>query len=131
MPPYLTYGMRRRPSSSSSRSEWWPVRISTACSRSATPRSCAASTRSAPAVADDGQATVVATKRVDDVDLERVDVLILVDEQMVEHRRQARAGGLVPCECPPVQQQVVQVERLRRPLALAVADEEARDLVAV
>ena len=43
-PPYLTYGMPRRPSSSSSRSLWCAARTSTACSRSATPSSRWAST---------------------------------------------------------------------------------------
>ena len=36
-PPYFTNGMRRRRSSTSSRSLWWALRKSTACSPQATP----------------------------------------------------------------------------------------------
>src|SRR5262249_50387454 len=78
-------------------------------------------------VADDGEATFVATERRDDLDLERVDVLVLVDEQVVEHRGQTRAGDLVPGERPPVEQQVIEVERLCLAFALAVAHENAPD----
>ena len=63
------------------------------------------------------------------VDLERVDVLVLVDEHVVEHRRELRAGGLVRGERAPVEQKVVEVEHLRVALALAVARGRSADLV--
>jgi hypothetical protein len=44
------------------------------------------------------------------VDLDRVDVLVLVDEHVLERPRDARADLLVGGERAPVQEQIVEVE---------------------
>jgi hypothetical protein len=48
---------------------------------------------------------------------------------MVEHRRQLGSGNFVGGERAPVEQEVVEVERLGLAFAVAVAAEDAPDLV--
>jgi hypothetical protein len=48
---------------------------------------------------------------------------------VVEHRRQLGAGRLVGGERAPVEQEVIEVERLGLAFAAAVAAEDAPDLV--
>jgi hypothetical protein len=59
----------------------------------------------------------VAPQRADDVDLEPVDVLVLVDQDVVEGILDRRPDHLVKDESAPVEQQVVEVEHPKRPLA--------------
>ena len=82
-------------------------------------------------VADDGQPAVLPMEGSDDVHLQPVDVLVLVDEDVVEHRGQLRPGVVVSGERAPVEQEVVEVEQLGRPLALAVGAEDPSELVQV
>ena len=46
----------------------------------------------------------------DDVDLQAVDVLVLVDEDVIEHRSELWPGLFVEGEGAPVEQEVVEVE---------------------
>ena len=61
-------------------------------------------------VADDRQSAAGRRQQADDVDLERIDVLVLVDEDVVEQARQLRADPLVDKGGPPVEEEVVEVE---------------------
>ena len=68
---------------------------------------------------------------VEDVGLQRVRVLVLVDEDVVELLGQLRPGLRRGRECFPEQEQVVVVERLLRPLALGVGAQDLADAVDV
>ena len=63
-------------------------------------------------VADAGDAGAVRAQQRDDVGLQRVGVLVLVDEHVVEALAHAGAAGRVGEQAAPEQQQVVVVEHL-------------------
>ena len=65
----------------------------------------------------------------EDVGLERVGVLVLVDQDVVEHARDCVAGVGVVGQRLPVQQQVVVVEHVLLALAVGVGLEHLPDAV--
>ena len=68
-------------------------------------------------ITHDGEPTTIWSKRAYDLDLQRVDVLILVDEHMIEHRDHVRPKPVV-AECgAPQEQQVVEIHLTPGPLA--------------
>ena len=77
-------------------------------------------------VADAGDAGAVRPQQRDDVGLQRVRVLELVDQHVVEALAHARAARRVGEEPAPEQQQVVVVEHLLLLLGVGVAGEELR-----
>ena len=79
-------------------------------------------------VADHHEPVAARAERLQDVGLERVRVLVLVDEDVVEHRRDRRPRGRVAAERAPVQEQVVVVERVLRALAFGVDLEDRSDV---
>jgi hypothetical protein len=78
-------------------------------------------------VADDGETAFAPAECFDDVDLQAVDVLVLVDEDVVEHRGELRSGLFVDGEGAPVQQEIVEVEQIAGALPLAVGPEDPAD----
>ena len=78
-------------------------------------------------VADDGEARVGAAQRAQHVDLQRVDVLVLVDADVIDLGREQRAEPLVGRGRAPVQEQVVEVDETEHPLAVHVAAADRRD----
>ena len=66
-------------------------------------------------VADDGEAAPVGSERAHDLDLKRVHVLVLVDEDMVEHRGHVRPEPVVGERRPPQEEQVVEVDLAASP----------------
>ena len=80
-------------------------------------------------VADHHEPLTRGTERGEDVCLERVRVLVLVDEDVVERRRDRGPGGRVAAERAPEQEEVVVVERVLRTLAFGVDLEDRADLV--
>ena len=70
-------------------------------------------------VAHHGEAGPVRAQRVEDVGLQRVGVLVLVDEDVVEGAATAAASLGRASQRPPEQQQVVEVEHVLGSLALA------------
>ena len=81
-------------------------------------------------VADDADARAIRLHRVHDLRLQRVRILILVDQHVLEARADLARDALVLHEDVPVQQQVVVVEQLLCVLDLDVAAEELCQLVA-
>ena len=63
----------------------------------------------------------------EDVGLERVRVLVLVDQDVVEHRGELRPGGRRGREGLPEQQEVVVVEDMLSALAFGVGAEDVDD----
>ena len=84
-------------------------------------------------VADDRQVAVGPERshRREDVGLDRVRVLVLVHEDVVEHPRELRPGNRRRRECFPEQEQVVVVEGLLRALTFDVRPEDQADPVHV
>ena len=78
-------------------------------------------------VADDGQAAAARAHQGHDVDLQRVHVLVLVDEHVVESGGDAGADDGVRQQGAPAQQQIVEVEQTMRALASRVGTEQVRD----
>ena len=76
-----------------------------------------------------GDARAVGPQQRDDLGLQRVGVLVLVDEHVVEALAHARAGGRVGEQPVPEEQQVVVVEHLLLLLAVDVGGEEAAEVV--
>ena len=79
-------------------------------------------------VAHTGQALAIRAKQPDDVGLDRVDVLVLVHQDGVEHAAQHRARGRVRQRGPPQQQQVVEVDQAVLAFVRGVGPEQAREL---
>ena len=77
-------------------------------------------------VAHAGQALAVGAQQPDDVGLDRVDVLVLVHQDGVEHAAQHRARGRVGQRGPPQQQQVVEVDQAVLAFVRGVGPEQAR-----
>ena len=77
-------------------------------------------------VTDHREAAPVRPQPHHDLDLERVDVLVLVDEHVVEHPRQPRGEPVVAEGGPPVEEQVVEVQLAPRPLVDHVGAEQLR-----
>ena len=75
-------------------------------------------------VADAGDAGAVRPQQADDVGLQRVGVLVLVDEHVVEALADPGAAGGVGEQAVPEQQQVVVVEDLLLLLGVGVGGEE-------
>ena len=82
-------------------------------------------------VADRGDRRAVAGQRLDDLDLQLVDVLVLVDEHMVKAGGQPRPGLRVARQRAPEDEQVVEIEDAERPLARRVAAKQAGQVVGV
>jgi hypothetical protein len=82
-------------------------------------------------VAHDHQPVAGGAQRREDVGLERVRVLVLVDQDVVEQLRDRGARRRVAAERVPEQEQVVVVERALRALALGVALEDRADRLAL
>ncbi len=82
-------------------------------------------------VADDGEVLrrVRWAHAVQDVGLQRVGVLVLVDQDVVEHAGERCAGRLTACEGLPEQQQVVVVQHVLPALAGGVGGEDLADAV--
>ena len=86
--------------------------------------------RGAPAVdglqviADGGDVAALAAQRADDLHLQPVDVLVLVDQQVVERTIHGAPDHLVPGQCAPVKEQVVEVKDSQRALAGGVGLEQ-------
>ena len=76
-------------------------------------------------VAHAGQPGSVGPQQPDDVGLDRVHVLVLVDEHGVEHAAQGRTGAVVGQRGAPQQQQVVEVDK---PVAALARDVPAEHL---
>src|SRR4029077_2349746 len=77
----------------------------------------------------DRETTLAFVERFDDVDLQAVNVLVLVDEDVVEHRSELWPGVFVEGERAPVEQEVVEVEQLTGALPFPVRAEDAADLL--
>jgi hypothetical protein len=82
-------------------------------------------------VADRRQPTPLSSQGAHDLDLESVQVLVLVDQYLVEHRAHLRSKLLVAAERMPIEEQVIQVECAKRPLALRVPAKERGQFVRV
>ncbi len=80
-------------------------------------------------VADDGQAAIIAAERPQYLDLQRVHVLVLVDADVIDLRREQRPQPVVGRGGAPVEQQIVEVDEAEGPLALHVSATERGDLV--
>src|SRR5215211_6399572 len=81
-------------------------------------------------VPDDRQVPTAGwSHRFEDVRLDRVRVLVLVDEDVVEHRSELLPGGGRRGERLPEQQQVVVVEDVLTALPLGVGPEDLADAV--
>ncbi len=80
-------------------------------------------------VADDGQAGIGAAQRPQNLDLQSVDILIFVDADVIDLRREQRAEPLVGRGGAPVEQQVVEVDETEKPLALYVSLADGGELV--
>ena len=80
-------------------------------------------------VADDREVprTVRRPHPLEDVGLQRVGVLVLVDEDVIEHRGELRCGGGRRRERLPEQQEVVVVEDVLAALAFGVGAEDVSD----
>ena len=76
-------------------------------------------------VAHDGEPTPLGPKRAHDLDLQRVHVLVLVDEHMIEHLDHVRPEPIVGERRSPEEQQVVEVDLALRPLAGDIRLEQA------
>ena len=74
-------------------------------------------------VADDGQAPAPARQPRHDVHLQRVDVLVLVDEHVLEAAGDRPRRALLAHQRPPAEQQVVEVEQALLALAGGVGAE--------
>ena len=61
-------------------------------------------------VADHGQSAPLAAQLAHDLDLESVQVLVLIDQDLLEHRRELRADDWVAGERVPVEEQIVVVK---------------------
>ncbi len=81
-------------------------------------------------VADDAHTHAVRLHRVHDLRLQRIRVLVFVDQHVLEAPADLAGDPLFLHEDVPVQQQVVVVEQLLRVLDLDVAAEQLRQLVA-
>ncbi len=68
-------------------------------------------------VAHDGDAGVVCTQKLQQLDLQGVHVLVLVDEDVVVQSAQAAAHQVVAQRLPPVQQQIVEIQQAEPALA--------------
>ena len=79
-------------------------------------------------VADAGQAAAFGRQQPHDVGLDRVDVLVLVDEDRIEHAAQDRPGGRIGKRGPPQQQQVVEVDQAVAALVRDIAAEQLAEL---
>ena len=79
-------------------------------------------------VADAGQPLPVRLQQPHDVGLDRVDVLVLIDQDRVEHAAQHRPGGRVGQRGPPQQQQVIEVDQAVAALVRDVAAEQPGEL---
>ncbi len=76
-------------------------------------------------IAHNCEPTPVRSKRAHDLDLQGVDVLVLVDENMIEHLDHVRPKSIVG-ECrSPQEQQVVEIDLALRPLTGDIRFEQA------
>ena len=82
-------------------------------------------------VADDGEVAAVRAQAQDDLGLQAIGVLVLVDEHMVEARRDLRADDRVGHRLGPPDEQVVEVEDTLRLLLFGVGGEQAAQCVLV
>ena len=79
-------------------------------------------------VAHAGQLLPVRLQQPHDAGLDRVDVLVLVDQDRVEHAAQHRPGHRVGQRRLPQQQQVIEVQQVPGPLARGVGPEQPGQL---
>ena len=75
-------------------------------------------------VADDGQALAGRAEIVKDIGLQRVGVLIFIDQHAIEHAANAVAGRWIGQHGPPVEQQIVVIQHAAGFLAIDIAVEE-------
>ena len=80
-------------------------------------------------VADDRDAAPLGLEPEQDVGLERVRVLVLVDEDVIEERADARRERLVAHEVVPVEEEIVVVEHRPCRLGVDVRGEEVAELL--
>jgi hypothetical protein len=79
-------------------------------------------------VADRGQPALLLSQRTHDLHLQRVQVLVLIDQHLLEHSCQLRADDWIAGERVPAEQQVIQIEDGELALPLAEGAKEAGDL---
>ncbi len=79
-------------------------------------------------VADAGQLLPVRLQQPNDTGLDRVDVLVLIDQDRVEHAAQHRPGAAVGQRRLPQQQQVIEVHQVAGALARGIGAEQPGQL---
>ena len=62
-------------------------------------------------IADDREPPAVRRQEAHDVDLKAIYVLVLVDQDVVEHFGHVPSQALLAQKCPPVQEQIVEIQQ--------------------